>query len=247
MFPGMNPYLESQGHWHSFHTGFMVYTAEALNGTLPAGYVAVVEQRLAILPDVQTRYADLGISVGSRRDPVSDRGRIAVAERGAPTGEFEAVSDEVYERFVEIRSIAADGSRVITILELLSPSNKAGGTLGRREYLDKQRELLHSGTHLLEIDLLRSGAYTVAMPIEGLPPRSEWDYIVSLHHASRRFHYAYWLFRLEDRLPEVRVPLYGDDPDIFLDLQAVFHRTYTAGRFEQQIDFTAPLPDGERL
>ncbi|HLK58913.1 MAG TPA: DUF4058 family protein, partial [Chthonomonadaceae bacterium] len=132
--------------------------------------------------------------------------------------------------------------RVVTVIEVLSPANKAPGSEGRREYQQKQRELLHSDTHLLEIDLLRHGAHSVAAPLENLPPRDTWDYIISLHRYTDRFRCAIWLNRLSEPLPEIRIPLLPDDPDILLDLQPVYREAYLSGRFYEDIDYSQPLP-----
>src|SRR5437867_3445004 len=58
-----------------------------------------------------------------------------------------------YERhpFLEIRD--RDNEEVVTVIELLSPSNKAPGK-DRDHYLAKRDEILWSGVHLVEIDLL---------------------------------------------------------------------------------------------
>ena len=45
---------------------------------------------------------------------------------------------------------------MVTVIELLSPSNKRAGD-DREQYLAKRRELLRSPAHLVEIDLLRDG------------------------------------------------------------------------------------------
>ncbi len=46
--------------------------------------------------------------------------------------------------------------RLVTVLELLSPTNKTPGA-DRNEYLAKRAEILAGGTHLVEIDLGRGG------------------------------------------------------------------------------------------
>ena len=64
---------------------------------------------------------------------------------------------EMREGFIEIIALE-ERRRVVTVIELLSPANKAAGSAGRREYLKKQREVLESRANLLEIDLLKRGA-----------------------------------------------------------------------------------------
>lgn len=56
--------------------------------------------------------------------------------------------------FVEIRD--RESRRLVTVIELLSPSNKRPGG-DREQYLAKRSDLLASPTHLVEIDLIRGG------------------------------------------------------------------------------------------
>ena len=46
--------------------------------------------------------------------------------------------------------------------------------------------------------------------------------------------------RLRERLPRIRVPLAGDDPDVPLDLQAGLARVYEDGAYDEQIDYGKP-------
>lgn len=48
------------------------------------------------------------------------------------------------------------------------------------------------------------------------------------------------LFTVRQRLPRVRVPLTGDDPDVVLDLQAVFDRCYDAAAYARSLDYRQP-------
>lgn len=68
---------------------------------------------------------------------------------------------EFREGYLEIREIAT--KQVVTVIEILSPTNKRFGKR-RVAYEEKRREVLGSRTHLVEIDLLRSGK---PMPIQG--------------------------------------------------------------------------------
>jgi hypothetical protein len=165
--------------------------------------------------------------------------------RSLPPGYVAAFGERVFvagpdrDIFVEVRALAED-QRVVTTLEVLSPRNKTAGSEGRQLYRQKQREILASDTHLLEIDLLRSGQHTVAAPREALLRRRPYHYLVSLSRGNRRHECEVWGIPLASRLPRVRVPLSGTDPDVSLDLQDVFQRVYEAGAFARVLDYSQP-------
>ena len=108
------------------------------------------------------------------------------------------------ESFIEIIPVAEPG-RVVTILEVLSPSNKEGGP-GPELYLTKQREALGSRSHLLEIDLLRAGKPTVAVPPDLLAAHGPSDYRVCLTRATRPDRFEVWPFTVRDSPPPDRRP-----------------------------------------
>src|SRR6202030_2161370 len=58
------------------------------------------------------------------------------------------------QSFLEIRD--RDGHQLVTVVELLSPSNKYASP-DREQYLAKARQLQRSWVHFVEIDLLRGG------------------------------------------------------------------------------------------
>ncbi len=152
--------------------------------------------------------------------------------------------------FVEILSVG-DDSRVITVVEVLSPSNKAVGSAGRELYLTKQQELFESQTHLIEIDLLRRGEHTVVAPREQLLGRGIWDYLVCLHHGGQGNRCEVWPIMLRQPLPRIHVPLAPGDPDVVLDLQAVFNRCYDEGAYARRLNYrrepTPPLQEEEAV
>ena len=218
-FPGMDPFLETTICWRGFHGALISEICYALNRLLPQGFVANAEERCYIQPFEQMAYPDAVTlrEIASDAARVEGDARLAVLER--PPLVFEVAGQEVNEGYVEITTVG-DENQVIAVVEVLSPANKASGSTGRSEYIRKQGSLLNSGTHLLEIDLLRGGAHTVAMergPIA--TERAVFDYLACLHWANRsRRHFEVWPFSVRERMPEVLVPLITGLPDVVLDL-----------------------------
>ncbi len=240
-FPGMDPYLEDPALWPGVHLGLISGAEEALNAALPSNYVADIGERVYVVQpdrDLYPDVADVEHTPGSRRESAASGGA-AVLERGAPPWVVTVDPVEVREPYVEVLALD-EGRRLVSVLEFLSPSNKASGGKGRRLYQKKQRELLRSRTSLVEVDVLRAGAHTVAAPRLLLARRGAWDYLVCLHRGSERGRYEVWPVRLRERLPVIRVPLAGSDPDVELDLQAVLDRRYDAGGYAKKADYKRP-------
>ncbi len=57
------------------------------------------------------------------------------------------------EGYIEIVDVKS-GHRVVTTIEVLSPTNKRPGE-GQRLYLQKQADMKQAGVNIVEIDLLR--------------------------------------------------------------------------------------------
>ena len=109
---------------------------------------------------------------------------------------FPAVDIERHA-FLEVR--ARQDLELVTILELLSPSNKKKGT-DREQYLAKRRAILASSVHLVELDLLRGGP---RLPVEDLP---DCDYCVLVSRAEDRPHVGIWPIQLREVLPTIPIP-----------------------------------------
>ena len=56
--------------------------------------------------------------------------------------------------------------------------------------------------------------------------------------------YFVYPIRVQDRLPEIKIPLLPGDGDVVVDLQAIFQRSYDAGPYRRRIRYghTAPVP-----
>lgn len=145
--------------------------------------------------------------------------------------------------YLDIYTRQDSGVRLVTSIELLSPSNKTPGAHGREPYLQKQRELLCSNVHLIEIDLLRGGEHTTAVPLAAALPRTgPFDYHVCAHLFDRPAEFLVYPIRLEDPLPEVAVPLLPGVPPVPVNLQAVFERCYDFGPYRRSIRYADATP-----
>src|SRR5262249_47631148 len=109
---------------------------------------------------------------------------------------------------------------------------------GRKSFMDKKREILRSGVHWVEIDLLRTGTPSVTRP-----PLLPSDYRVLISRADDRHHARFWPISLRQPLPVIGIPLRGEEADIPLDLGAVLRETYEHANYDLSIDYAkAPRP-----
>lgn len=125
--------------------------------------------------------------------------------------------------------------RLVTAIEILSPSNKAGS--GRRQYLRKRRRLMARRVHLLEIDLIRAGR-----PVQRLPRRPVGTYFAYLSRYHHRGAVEVWGMPLTAMLPTVKVPLRRNEPDVPLNLQRVLTAAYDGGCYDLLIDYCREPP-----
>ena len=91
----------------------------------------------------------------------------------------------VRQGFIEIIDIKS-GRRVVTVIEVLSPSNKISGP-GRDLYVKKQEELRAGGVSLVEIDLLRAGTRALSVPFDRIPEGHRSAYAVCARRGWKPF------------------------------------------------------------
>ena len=241
-FPGIDPYLESPLYWQDFHERFLPYAAEVLQPQLLHRYRARIGERVILEAVERTIIPDLTVvQRPTSRDAelqTPDHPTDMALDVDAPTI-FSALPDEFREAFVEI--IDRVGQRVITVIELLSPSNKTPGA-GHEPYVHRQREVLRSGTNLVEIDLLHGGAHTVAVPHANLARHAPFHGLVSVWRAIQPQQYEVYFVRLQEHLPRLRIPLLPEDHDVALDLPAIYTRCNDAARYDLDLDYTQLPP-----
>ncbi len=234
-FPGMDPYLEMPPYWGDFAPTMLGEIRNALLPKVLPRYDVTIEEYLFVTRDdirLHRVKPDVTISAGEAWQPGVELG-VAVAE---PTmveldyPEFEPRKQR------HLRLIHRPTGRVVTVMELLSPINKAPGEDGLEAYLEKRSEFLASGCHLIEFDLLRDGE---RLPMAG--PLPQGDYYVYLGRAGRRPRGQIIAWPLRSPLPTISVPLLPGDPEVSLDLQAVFRAAYEPSLYDRRLPYDQPL------
>lgn len=230
-FPGMDPYLEGSA-WQSFHGQYIAELARQLAPKIRPKYLALMGERELVSlgrsdEDDDDGKEDEGLVRGNLYPDVAVAEVAEATETPAAGGGTSVLAAPVHVRtlindpppdwVLEIRD--AEQRRLVTLIELLSPSNKRGDD--HAAYLAKRNHALRSPAHLVEIDLLHHGR---RLPMrDPLPPA---PYYVFVSRAGQRPVTGVWPIRLETRLPAVAVPLLRPDPDARLDLQDAFDQVY---------------------
>ncbi len=233
-FPGMNPYLEQEQAWHDFRESFMPGARDVLSAQVLPRYFVKIDEHVYIheLGEDSRRLvgrADLAIA----RGPSAGDRSTATGLLEAPAFVWQPSMDVERHCYLEIRD--RHNRQLITVIELLSPSNKRLGS-DRDQFLAKQTQLLSSTANLVEIDLLRGGP---RMPWLEMPP---CDYCAVVSRVEERPRGGIWPIRLRERLPIIPVPLKTGEPDVKLDLQQLLNRVYDAAGYEVYIYTGEPEP-----
>ncbi|NOK61746.1 MAG: DUF4058 family protein [Chloroflexi bacterium AL-W] len=239
-FPGMNPYLEDPAIWPDVHQSLITYLRDELQSYIRPQYNARIGERVYLVEMPRNVYPDL--TIVRRPDPPREEGDVAVAVKTESPAVDEPLvltipPGEHREPFLEI--LHGGTGEVVTVIEVLSPANKAPGA-GRDLYLKKQQEILNSRAHLVEIDLLSTGLATVAIPTESYRSLPYWRYLLCVSRKPFNDKREVYTIPLSKALPRFHIPLKMPDPDVTIDLQAVLNRCYDNGGYDDFIDYQRP-------
>jgi hypothetical protein len=230
-FPGMDPYLEHPELWPGLHHWLIIEIARLLSPQLRPKYLVSVEVRIYETADdnLSIGIPDINV-IQSKNTTELITSNVAVAAR--PTQPLIVNIPMLYqvrEGYLEIRE--RGNQELITLIEILSPSNKRTGK-GRKMYEEKREEILSSRTHLIEIDLLRRGQ---KMPVIGNDIDS--NYRVLVCRGNRRPKADLYAFNVQDPMPAFPLPLRSGDTEPIIDLQELFTQIYDIASYDLKIDY----------
>jgi len=234
-FPGMDPYLEP--FWGDVHSTMINRSRAAIQKQLPGDLVARIEERVFV-ESAQGKQREFipNVRVVERRQQQQPHRRtsngVALAE---PLIVHIEQDEPVRQGFIQILDVTS-GRCVVTVIEILSPSNKVPG-LGRDLYVKKQEELKAGAVSLVEIDLLRTGSRVLSAPFELIPEGHRTPYSVCVRRGWKPLEFEYYRIPLRERLPAIAIPLRQSDPDVPLDLQALIDQCYETARYDDDIDY----------
>lgn len=245
-FPGMDPYIEACNLWEDFHEELTGEIKAALARSVPGhyvvrfgerSYVALVTSKEIGQPDRRTSQADAAIACPPGKSPPLGASAAAVAELPAvgtaasPVSMRALIEIEFRESFIEIYELRPE-RRLVTTVEVLSPSNKRYKSPGWFRYCRKRQAHLEGGANLVEIDLLRAGR---RMPMEDPWPDSPYHALVSRKPTAPQC--TVWPADCLRPLPEIPVPLSPPDADVPLTLQPMIEAIYERSRYALDIDY----------
>jgi hypothetical protein len=146
------------GIFHDFHHAWIEELKRALNrGILPDGYYALAEQfAVGLGPDVLTLQGDRNGEGGPSGgvEPGPGGGVLLAAPRLQPTAETDMAFYRRKQSGVAVRHVSGD--RVVAMIEVVSPGNKAARA-PLRAFVQKVAELLDKQVHLLIVELQPPG------------------------------------------------------------------------------------------
>jgi hypothetical protein len=240
-FPGMDPWMEDQ--WGDAHHRMIVYGSDQIRPLLPPDLRPRIEERVFVespLGEGRQIFPDLR---------VVEHAPVRVPPGAGPAGENTATAeplvldlgdDPITEGLLQIIDTRS-GGRVVTVIEVLSPSNKRSGE-GQRLYRQKQQECLEARVNLVEIDLLRAGQRVLAVPEYRVPEFARAPYRVCVWRAARPLAAEWYPISIRQRLPVVKVPLRPTDADVPLDLQPLLDQAYVNGSYDDTDYDADPVP-----
>jgi len=245
----MDPYIESSGLWRNCHANLMIKIQDALADVVPKHYLVRAEERSYLLlavengkemrpffPNVRVIEPKPGPRKrGKRRPGVAALAQATVSVEQRPMHMTAFVEQEVRETYIEIFA-TEPAHRLVTTIEVLSPTNKERGGHGWNLYLRKRQAALVCAVHLVEIDLLRGGT---RLPMGDPWPESPYTLLVA--RAGQQYACTVWPAYFHLPLPAIPIPLAAPDPDVTLELQPLLESIYSRLRCDETIDYTRPL------
>jgi Protein of unknown function (DUF4058) len=240
-FPGMDPYIESQGNWQDFHNRLITEMCNSLGIRLPDDYVARVDESIEVIgfgESERTVYRPDVLIARHDRPESNERSELAgsgLATVGPIMNEvIDHDPEDIRRTWIEIRRLP--DLDLVTVVEVLSPVNKSWP--GRPSYLAKRDDLHARRINLVEIDLLLGGQ---PLPMKRRLGVGHYYAIVARGPSLPTAEVYRWSVR--DPLPAIPIPLRAPDPDVQIELNELVGRVYDLGRYRRTLQHDQPLPD----
>jgi hypothetical protein len=240
----MDPYLEDPAFWSDFHLTFIGCWREAVADVLPEAYEARLDETVHFvqMPEevIKLIYPDVTVSRAGKLPRKASRragGTAVLTPTVIPHQSLQKV------RQGRIAILHRPERSLVTVLEMLSPTNKTGD--GFAEFCSKRQAILQKRTHLVELDLLLGGR---RLPLSR--PLPAGDYYALISRGDQRPNCEVYSWPLRQGLPAIPIPLKAPDPDVWVDLQKVFQQAYQRGRYARSLPYgeapRAPVAEKDR-
>lgn len=236
-FPGMNPFFEDSRHWRGFHNNLASEIVAALVPQLGDAYAAQLEiesvmESVSVTESIYIR-PDVAIIESPQKPEPTQPLSAAVA---SPPTERRKVLVKRPEKLRRVLVRMADSDELVTIIEILSPTNKRGS--GLSDYQQKRYTILMSDVNFVEIDLLRGGT----RPGEELQTGEAYDYAAVVNRTGSERISEIWRIALNDALPNIPIPLRYPDADVILNLNQMLETIYERYGFARLFDYDESIP-----
>jgi hypothetical protein len=240
-FPGMSPFFEQR--WRDAHTRLIAHVCEKLSELLPPDLVAAAEEEVVAIGGGEK---DQGyrpdVSVWELRESSGGVATLRAPRASTPTC---IIFDEVLDRWIEIRDVTG---RLITVIELFSPSNKQDEA-AREKYRRKRRTLINGRVNIVEIDLVRGGGSLFPTEVLEVKRKKGGCYGICVYRATQPGELDFYSIPLREALPIISIPLRPNEPEIALELQPLIDLCHERGRYHllrYDLELDPPLPESDR-
>jgi len=234
-FPGMNPWLERPALWPDVHDSLIMSLRGALAPLLRPKYFLSVQQRTVIAvvpPDPHPIFPDLAVLELNKSSLMSEESLAAFVE---PLIVEIPVQETITEDYLEVVEVASQ--QVVTIIEILSPSNKRPGE-DRQAYISKREKIFRTPMNFVEIDLLRDWP---PMPFTFSQTNGHLSHyrILVKRNVSVR-HALLYPFSVRDPIPVFPLPLQPGDVEPPVRLGAALKGIYDEYGYDLCLDYNHP-------
>lgn len=256
----LQSYYQANTGWVGFHQAYIMQLEATLQEVLrPYGYLVdnTTSMQIKELPTdgedsgrSHTLFADIGIRdfVPTEQHPPMIYGTGGVVALEMPIWETVHVDEGRFLRAIAIREMNPDDKRpgrIVTWLEVLSPSNKPGGS-DYSTYLEKRISVIGAGINLIELDFIHWRGPVVAGLPRYLPNSRTGEHdpdampyyiaVTNPHPTIYDGKATIYTFSPSDAIPIITIPLARDEK-VGFDFGDPYRKTFSADARAYLVDY----------